>query len=270
MQKVKETRLRIERLELVEERRLEAAKAWFAYRARHYAPGEFLPGQIDIWLMKEVESIVQRPSEISVDESIFEELFKSKLATFIDGWRSERLFKLKRRVQIDGVWWADPVDRLKLAVCVFSCAKEEEMHWRVRNQDETPWYPCMWFPQYLHHPCNAICPEPWDQDDLPTADLPFSECKALEVPREYRACRRMVWTDEGLMFDEKASHAVINILDACGLNYKTCLVEQLDKVDPRLVCLKCSFGNTIDGERSFSILTWRTAVCPTQSRLYSC
>ncbi|KAF5313297.1 hypothetical protein D9619_002336 [Psilocybe cf. subviscida] len=67
------------------------------------------------------------------------------------------------------------------------------------------------------------------------------------------------WSHDDLVFDELASRTTLDILEACGMSTMTTVAE-LDERDPRVVCLRCSFGASCDGERSMRVMGWREAV----------
>lgn len=68
------------------------------------------------------------------------------------------------------------------------------------------------------------------------------------------------WSTDDLELDKKASQTVRNIIDACDLDWREVTVSELDNLDPRLVCLKCSYGNRCDGERPMMVRSWRESV----------
>ena len=66
--------------------------------------------------------------------------------------------------------------------------------------------------------------------------------------------------NDKLVFASRASRTVRNILAVCNLDHEKTTAQDLDKLDPRMVCLKCSFGARPDGERRIPVWSWRNAV----------
>jgi len=72
----------------------------------------------------------------------------------------------------------------------------------------------MWYPEFIFHPCNSIMRIPWSEN------IAGGEHKTLSVSKEYKGYGRCKWTSEHLHFDDRASRTVINILNACGLDWE--------------------------------------------------
>ncbi|KAK0209119.1 hypothetical protein DFS33DRAFT_1307755 [Desarmillaria ectypa] len=252
MRDVKTHRLKKERTELLSARRSLIAAEW---RSCQSPPNEFQPGLLDVWLWKEMKYFIDLPSCIIVTPEMVRSAMMSRLPGFIISWRDEKLLELW--CMLDYQVRGGNMNDLQLATCVFVCTDRRGLH-RDIGYDTTG---CsMWFPEYLHHPCNTRCTV-FDESDESRIGKGVCDHKELGLTHdsETRMMRRREWSTDSLVFDFKASRVVQKILDTCNLNPKT-TVEQLDKVDPRVVCLKCSFGAKCDGERIFPVLTWRTAV----------
>ncbi|KAK0184628.1 hypothetical protein F5146DRAFT_938404, partial [Armillaria mellea] len=221
MKDVKTHRLRKERTELLSARRSLIAAEW---RSCRFPSDQFQPGLLDVWLWEEMKY-------------------------FID------LAVVHRRYTRD-----DIMKDLQLATCVFACTDRHGLHGDMAKAGYDATACSMWFPEYLHHPCNARCTvfDESDEDKIGKGVCDHAEL-ALTHDSETRMTRRREWSTDSLVFDYKASRVVRKILNACSLD-PSITVEELDKADPRVVCLKCSFGAKCDGERIFPILTWRTAV----------
>ena len=114
----------------------------------------------------------------------------------------------------------------------------------------------MYYPEYLHHRCNRIRLRDWSDPD---EDEP-----ALSLGKGYHQYEdrvvRQQWNSEKLEYDKDASRVIKKILQTCGWDWKTMTVGKLDQLDPRLVCLKCTYGHRCDGERRVSVRSWRSAV----------
>ena len=270
MSKVKTHRLVDERKQIVQERRLAASSAWFAYRNQNYEPGEHLPTLLDVWCIQQVDDQIQAPNDHEANEETFQTLFQKLFPSLISRWSRATRVHLASRIHIEGVhtpWslWPDwttsesqSIDCLLLAATVFSCSNPMDMHEQLDNFREKQ-YPCMWYPEFLYHACNSIARRYWRGDDDVLSDTTPNDELGLKVS-EYDFARRRKWSAEHLYFDEKASFAVQKILECCGLDHRKTTVAEVDSLDPRLICLKCSYGAKIDGERRFKVMTWRVAV----------
>lgn len=88
------------------------------------------------------------------------------------------------------------------------------------------------------------------------------EPSILSMKDEYDDVRGLVrdsWDSDKLRFDEKASRVVKQLLQAVGLELST-TTKEMDRLDHRFVCLKCTFGSRCDGSRVVRIWSWRDAV----------
>lgn len=257
MEIVKAHRIRTDRETLIWARRGRARLAWFTYRNKECDLQDLLPNQIDIWLWKPVNDLIEQPSEVDVTESSFEQAFRG-LPAFIRRWQEEKMDQLLRVAHGEFGIWRPRVDDLERATCVFSCAQDfYHMCYKDAGPDADCKESCMWFPEFVHHPCNALARYGYDDGEGAMPNL--GSCKMVEAHHEGKGFRRRQWSTRWLYFNDKASRTVRSILNACGMPLST-RVQQLDQTDPRLVCLKCSFGAKCDGERYFSVMTWRTAV----------
>jgi len=144
--------------------------------------------------------------------------------------------------------------------------------------------PSLWYPQYFFHPCTSMKSSFYVEPDLgPHA--------SLSMDHQYERKRSAAWEGveedekEGverykkitgkyrrnadysinenprkLRFDEKASKTVKNLLEAAGLDEQEVTAAQMDELQLRFVCLKCSHGRQCDGERRVRVWAWREAV----------
>ncbi|KAJ3984916.1 hypothetical protein F5890DRAFT_1513663 [Lentinula detonsa] len=255
MQKVRAYIERKERKELIWKRRERAALAWNEYRNAECEPGSFLPNQIDIWVWDPVRDIIERPSEAEVTKDSFEQVFRG-LPSFIESWQRDKITQIVHNATDTLKWISFPgISDLELATCVFTCSNNF-FHSLMRCYEDDQ--SClMWFPEFVYHQCNTLTRRRYGENDEELQDL--DSCELLSARSEALGFRRRQWSARWLFFDDKASRTVRSILTACGMS-QSAKVQQLDQEDPRLICLKCSFGAKCDGERSFSVMTWRTAV----------
>ncbi|KAE9397413.1 hypothetical protein BT96DRAFT_1020784 [Gymnopus androsaceus JB14] len=245
MEIVKAHRIRTDRETLIWARRGRARLAWFTYRNKECDLQDLLPNQIDIWLWKPVNDLIEQPSERTTS-------FHPKMARGKDGSAPPS------RASESLGFGVREFDDLERATCVFSCAQDfYHMCYKDAGPDADCKESCMWFPEFVHHPCNALARYGYDDGEGAMPNL--GSCKMVEAHHEGKGFRRRQWSTRWLYFNDKASRTVRSILNACGMPLST-RVQQLDQTDPRLVCLKCSFGAKCDGERYFSVMTWRTAV----------
>ncbi|KAK0500900.1 hypothetical protein EDD18DRAFT_1146486 [Armillaria luteobubalina] len=258
MQDVKTHRLKKERTELLSARRSLIAAEWRSCRS---PPDQFQPGLLDVWLWEEMKYFIDLPSCIVVTPEMVKDVMTMRLPAFITSWCNIKYIRLLSMLdyEIRGAH-LDLMKDLQLATCVFACTDRRGLHHDMVKAGYDATACSMWFPEYLRHPCNARCTvfDESDEDRIGKGVCDHSEL-ALTHDSETRITRRREWSTDSLVFDYKASRVVRKILNTCNLDVNI-TVEELDKVDPRVVCLKCSFGAKCDGERIFPILTWRTAV----------
>jgi hypothetical protein len=248
-------RIKDDRRTLKQARKDLAIQQWHYYRQRRLE-NPFMPSPVDILEWDEVKSIAKLPSEVDVPIERFENLFDKYLPKFLEDWRKLQTTTLSASCSrhIPGPQVSHNISRIELAVCVFTC--EGQVHELEPDFDPDAYSP-MWYPEFLHHSCNSICIK-FQGNGKQNAILDRNIKVAVKQRFEY--CRRKAWSPELLRFDEKASRVVRSILKGCSLDHTTTSTAMLDELDPRLVCLKCSFGAKPDGERQFSVWSWRSAV----------
>lgn len=237
-----------------------------AQNLEKYPADSIMPGVADVLKWTVARRITEKPGDEEVNE--WEEArLKACLPDFIRGFRLELRHDIWRITN-----YAARYDEnvLSLAIMVFRC-KNDSVHWMyernwlldegILSPNQSTYEasselrePCMWYPEFIFHPCCTIIRRPWEEEVA-------QENLYLGAHKEFPSCRRDAWdVYERLEFDDNASKTVKNILTACGLNDKT-RVDELDELDYRVVCLKCTFGNKCDGERRVRVWSWRDAVC---------
>lgn len=235
---------------------------------------EVLPSPADFCAMPIVKSICERSSEI--DESIDDEI-EDDDNTLI---RLEKLVKFNKMIPR---WRKDSVigpieDRLpfrdssllatygkalypKLATTIFRCAAPRWLHVSVPGTDsdgqKAEEWDGMWWPQYVHHGCNSLAGLEGAEETNRSRQLDCEDYRHLVV--------RKTWSAAHLVFDYSASTIAEYLVEACGLVHETTTAEEMDKLNPRLVCLKCSYGRPADGERVMAVRTWRSSVSRSHS-----
>lgn len=278
MEKVKPLVAKDARIRLLRKRRAVVHTAYVKWRMEPfrlaiYPSHRLMPGPADIMDWSPVKALIDKDGIAELEPEEVEAQFqRSDLRRFTEYWRESNLRDLGYKITFANLWdtfasfrysYRDP--KFDLAAIVFRC---EHLHW---NELTNKWAAdqgippdpnsfkedrksCMWYPEFVFHPCNSIKEIPYSES---RAGL---ECKTLSVSREYKGYRRCEWSSEHLHFDDRASRTVKNILEACGLDWEKTTVADMDGRNDRLVCLKCTFGAKCDGERTVRVWSWRDAV----------
>ncbi|EIN14282.1 hypothetical protein PUNSTDRAFT_140607 [Punctularia strigosozonata HHB-11173 SS5] len=275
MEKLKNYRLTRERAVLLRRRRATAADVWHTHRLAHpQALEDFdvYPSPADFCEFPAVKDIIEQDSEISVTGESFDDVLSSLHITIAE-WQRTALLRLFRRTPMGR---GDPpeFDRplkdvrqaLSLATTVFTC--ERPAGWKVhagpvRNidfriallyMDNT--YQGMFYPEFLHHECNLVRHATWREGCSRVTDD-----RSLKLGSDFGSdLLRRPWSCDHLHFDVKASEVAATVVEACGLDASTASAQDMDKLDARLVCLKCTRGERCDGERTVDVRSWRNAI----------
>jgi hypothetical protein len=215
-----------------------------------------MPGSPDFWAWHPANSIIIGNNDVKVTMKSFEDVVED-LPEWIELWRESCVGRLTDKLchydlPYVGNRYSQRLGRLQLAVSVFTCKNslcpDEQYGWGPQEHNY------LFYPEYLHHRCNSIRWKEWTKPD--------DDEEALALGKGYqKGFVRKKWTCEKLQFDDTASNVVRKIIEACGWDWKAMTVEELDELDPRLVCLKCSWGHWCDGERRVTVRSWRVAVC---------
>ncbi|KAJ7610836.1 hypothetical protein FB45DRAFT_844247 [Roridomyces roridus] len=259
-----------DRLDIVRQREEVAISAWVQFRMRFPAE-RLLPSGSDVLSWPEVKAITElhsciphrykdddfsrmHPGPAPIFPSSFTQIFED-MAGFLSRWEESRVHDLAVSNGVGSllsIWGSSPQDikDLQLATCVFACEDPQNIHHRMSHYDG--FYPCMWYPEFLHHPCNTVG-KPVEDKDVPSNP-------ALKAPDDFPWVHRKEWNMHSMFFDEKASRATKKVIAACGLNADYTTVENMDERDPWLICLKCSYGAKCDGQRGRRVMPWRNAV----------
>ncbi|KAL0952056.1 hypothetical protein HGRIS_008694 [Hohenbuehelia grisea] len=268
---LKTFRLNQERQNLLRQRRDIAVTCW----RKAFLPGltdALRPGVVDFWKWHEVHRIIELPNEIQVTRDSFKAINKYNVSEFAQDWREQKLSSFLRgdqHSQSDNLYdfvsrffyrsyyGEVQMQRFKLAACVVTCQNPDFIHERQLTYPSLKTrYHCMWYPEFLRHACNTVVSgrrknrETDIDDHVPLSPWMYSRSSYLSQAE---------WSSDGLVVDRKASNVVSNILEAVGLNPES-TVTTIDELDPRLVCLKCSYGERCNGERDFIVRSWRESV----------
>jgi len=284
MEEARNLRVENERFLLYRRRRTTTYNAYLEWRRKptnlmKYPADMLMPGPADILELPDVQYLIKQYGNENISEEDMEDLV-ADFPALTQRWTREKIQSLYRAVESPTrpSWdWLDNVtyfgdtkkkeETLKLAAIVFRC-KRQSIHWLyeekwakdegipVSHAADPPDMrePCMWYPEFLFHPCCTTIFTPHNENRA-------GEHVYLRVHKEYSYCRRAVWNvPDRLEFDEKASRIVRNLLDSAGLKWERTTVEEIDKLDLRFVCMKCTFGNKCDGSRRVRVWPWRDAV----------
>ncbi|KAG1763866.1 hypothetical protein EDD22DRAFT_885733 [Suillus occidentalis] len=253
MGQMREFRIQQERKQQIRERQILVATIYSDWQREKGYHKYLMPTAADLFGMGQVRDIVELPSHRTVTVEDFQSV-REELYTMVDTWKRPIARNLRTdllwRLEIDPPNWRAlrSIQYEKLAVAVFTCTG-----WLcedIPEPNDSPRY--MYFPEYIHHRCNRIRRRRWDEP------IPAN---TFAMGQGYPGCTvQREWSKDDLDFDDKAARTVKNILDACDLNWREVTVSALDDLDPRLVCLKCSYGNRCDGERPMIIRSWRESV----------
>ncbi|KAG1730700.1 uncharacterized protein EDB91DRAFT_1156653 [Suillus paluster] len=257
MGQMREFRIQQERKRQIRQRQSIIAAIYSDYQRQNGTHQYLMPTAANIFEMPEVHNIVELPAHLTVTAEDFQP-FREKLPTKIEVWQRCTRDHLRSTLlwdhEIDTPprWAWDPappsINYERLAAAVFVCTR-----WLcddVPESNDSPRY--MYYPEYLHHRCNRIRRRKWDELDPPNTFAMGQGYPGSTVQQK--------WSSDDLDFDKKASRTVKNILEACDLDWRDVTAPELDDLDPRLVCLKCSYGNRSDGERPMVVRSWRESV----------
>lgn len=256
---MKSYRIERERNEVLKGRRLCASKVLSDFKRESpdvlAHPNELMPGSPEFWSWYPVKTIIESPNDTLVTRKSFNDVL-GDIYRWIITWRESRIQELIFKFRVEGLPYAGDhyghqLARLELAVCVFTCQRhlcpnqKEDWSWHEHNY--------LYYPEYLHHRCNSISWKQWNKPNDDEAALSLGVGYGDQFIRQK-------WTCDKLEFASKASMVVRKIIETCGWNWKTMTAAQLDKLDPRLICLKCTWGHRCDGERRVTVRDWRSAV----------
>ena len=258
METMKAFRLERERVKLLQQRRHCASIVLNAFKRTSptilASPNEFLPSSPDFWKWHPVKRIINSPNGVDVIVRSFETVLPD-IPEWIVSWREGRIDELIDKIRIYdlpyvGNRYSSRLARLELAVSVFTC--KQPMCPDDKNISGWQEHVYLYYPEFLHHRCNNIRWKDWRKSGDDEA--------ALSLGKGYDKFIRNVWTAEKLQFNEKASMVVRKIVESCGWDWKIMTVAELDRLNPGLVCLRCTWGCRCDGERRFTVRGWRASV----------
>lgn len=252
-------------------RRAVVAEALRDWKRKNNKLKEWGPSIADVLMAKHngvsIKVLVKETSEADIDASalaIFFSDFEKYCEAWIGNTRYQMLHPIMRMMivaeRVHGAI-SQPLRwpmTYTLATMVFTCTVKNSCLCSFTDADDRfsePQTHYMYFPEYLHHRCNTIHLRNPSKDGRlkPALRLGFG----YPFPQHVM---RAPWSADALVFDDKASQLVSKIVRACGMDPSTTTVNELDNRDPRVVCLKCTYGHRCDGERSVEVRSWRVAV----------
>lgn len=284
----------------VETRRKVFAECWVTWlsqkaQIKRYPPGYFMPTIVDVMDHARIKTFLNEPGERLIPVNEYMELL-DKFGYYINKWRMEKsnvvwkdvldptcIETLGLKAQPLGMDW------MEYAMMTFTCTKtgsDAHLAGHAIDAFKRPYdhkappmtlqdvqlgnmidynklEGCtMWFPEYLHHACNKFArphrEEEWCKHNMFFQVDRFTLWYDTTLWRDVKLSRKK-WDCSALKFDSKASVVVKHILEACGLPLTT-KVKELDELDPRLICLKCTHGGRCDGFRRAPVRSWRNTV----------
>ncbi|KZT71821.1 hypothetical protein DAEQUDRAFT_723911 [Daedalea quercina L-15889] len=227
MEVIRETRLRIERRQMIR-RRLSALKTMIAL-ARSAPPkrtveDEYKPRFQDLAMMPEVREVIEAPDPVAVDERALK-LLIPMLPALEARWQYERRAELMallgRRVGAPG-----GLDPLELATTWFRCSDCERL---------------MHYPVVLAHECQYI-PLP---HEVATRYDGYQLC-IVEV------CDYLPWDTSSIELVSRHSSRADVIVEMCGRDPAVTTQKDMDDAGLRLVCEDPYLGGVV--------MSWRRAV----------
>ncbi|KIJ66542.1 hypothetical protein HYDPIDRAFT_26881 [Hydnomerulius pinastri MD-312] len=256
MNRMKKFRLKQEHLALLQERQNIFTEFWSKYQRDNPDDGIMptIPSLISIDL---VWNILDRPPEVTVNIGTFAWL-EIMLDLFLPKYHQTILLEFAKSLpdMFEGggmeqkrSWIWSGGEAATIALAVFTCKKG-----LCDDLPDDPNAPprLMYYPEYIHHRCNRIQRKKWDV---------LHTVGTVTLGEGYpHHCVQQERNFEKLVYNARASRTVKNVVEACGLDPEYTTPQTLDKLDPRLVCLKCSYGNLPDGERIMTVRTWRDSV----------
>jgi hypothetical protein len=256
------TFLQARRVRMVQNaRRGAACEVLRTYKKEHPLtdPGELQPTPADFCLsLPAVRALVDRPVEDKVLRADFTALVP-QLPMMLDSWRRQQICALAEHAFDERLEYASASERLQLATTVFHCAEVMTVHLPPDARDvdieEQSEHSLFWWPHVLHHGCcrtkivDMCALEEANGDPAHKLGAGFLTC-TLRAPLEWKSLR----------FSDIASAIAERVVRACGRDPATATAAEMDKLDARLVCLKCSYGAQPDGERVMCVRGWRSSV----------
>ncbi len=224
IEQTKRDRLRDERMDVMRKRfnGLKTALATF----RNEAHREFFPNIRDIASCAEIQELIDVPTDVDVTLESFEAL-RPLVPGIVDRWKDAATSALKTLVR-ETYSIPDGTDVMALAVCLASkCQLCEEL---------------VSYPSVFSHWCYGRMEGSFEEHDEADEYNCFADALLFSSPWKISTVNIL----RG-MFN--------SILAACGKTAARTTMEEMDKLDPRLVC------DTRSSVGLRGIMTWRAAVC---------
>ncbi|EIW87303.1 hypothetical protein CONPUDRAFT_161873 [Coniophora puteana RWD-64-598 SS2] len=251
MEIMKQYRLGKERRALIQRRRTAALEAYCDHQRYNTVYAHLWPAAADYLLWDRIEALIEQPSDDELPADVFKEALRD-IDDWMPHWCNRRIADAMASCDTYNIdYWCYVDESSEWATTVFSCKNRIHSLHDHGVSDAVPPATLMWWPEYMHHHCNRmkVLP-PWE----------FHKHEGISLGEGYypRTVQKP-WSAEHLQPEEKARKVVLNILRTCGYSAQT-TTEFMDEKDPRLVCLKCSFGGRCDGDRQVVARGWRDSV----------
>lgn len=194
--------------------------------------GGFCPATRDLASCPEIRAIIESSFDDDITEESFD-LIRPKMLDIVTHWKHDAMLVLEKAVRKEFPIPGD-VDFTSLALClVFKCAG------------------CainLLYLDLLHHPClkrihrnqaNFLEEEPENMDDYDVA--------ANDMIRYHPWCSSLVLVGN-------SNKVLRDIIIVCDQDPMRVTIDEMDKLDTRLVCKSCSTLGAV------AVMTWRAAV----------
>jgi hypothetical protein len=250
-------------------RRAHACQVLRAFKTAHPSAGphELQPSPADFChSLPAIRKLIDRPMGDEVVLKDFEAV-TADLPSMLQTWRCQHILTLAKHAFPDASYldYDAACARLQLATTVFECKGDEDLHEPpgacgepLALQSE---HGFLWWPHALHHGC---CRADSRVDACERARTQGDAARALGPGYDYALRKPLDWTP--LCRSSSAGGVAAQVVRACGKDPAYTTAAEMDALDPRLMCLKCTQGARADGKRVECVRGWRSSVStPTPS-----
>ncbi|EPQ54810.1 hypothetical protein GLOTRDRAFT_139298 [Gloeophyllum trabeum ATCC 11539] len=241
MEEKKLQRLEHDRIEAMLMRDAMAADLYEEW-LRTQSPVEAYPSIADVLLMKEFNDIILQPADIDVTAADFAPAMGA-LPRLVEEWREKtglKLCELMSREEGQDEEALNVPRRLELATTIFRCTSCRDFI----NYPRALSHKCLTRPRYAN-PKRGYCAKEAGEKQ---SDLMLRWGTLEHEPWNYDG--------NGLLFADKASDLVKQLVESCGLDPDTTTREEMNERNDRFACMTCVTG----GSRPHTVMSWNTAV----------
>ncbi|CAA7265863.1 unnamed protein product [Cyclocybe aegerita] len=303
MKQIRVKRLQREFEALVLKRKGFAVQFLRLYRNRSFNEDDVIPDGVDFCNFEPVQELCRRPVDVEVNLDSFAAILPL-LPDLIHGWREKAdeslAALLKRSVPptrkvlswvdednelcsrvewkpnpYDGMTNAQVLEKLKLATTAFTC-NICTIRRRYYDAIFEPWYDSddsdevsnsqmFFYPQVISHACLTR-----DESVVDWIGWEFYETLDPSLSLKGGLSKRCSWSSSRLSLDVQAGNIMAEILQLAELDPATATPHDMDKLDLRFACLRCS-KDADEGEpyqddsyerdmTNMPLMKWRQAV----------